>query len=132
MIERILELLKVKGLSPSQFADEIGVQRSAISHLITGRNNPSLDFILKILKRFPDVSSDWLLTGSGGMDGQGQAEAGMIKEDDLQEEIPLNYEIPEVPRPQKPRKETVKERRVEKILMIFNDNTFRELKPEKD
>ena len=53
MIERILEILKLKGMSPSQFADEIGVQRSAISHLVSGRNNPSLDFIQRVLKRFP-------------------------------------------------------------------------------
>jgi transcriptional regulator with XRE-family HTH domain len=50
-------------LSSSQMADKIGVQRSAISHILSGRNKPSLDFILKLLRAFSDVSSDWLLKG---------------------------------------------------------------------
>lgn len=54
-------------LSPSQFADEIGVQRSGVSHILSGRNKPSLDFILKILTRFPEVDADWLLFGKGSM-----------------------------------------------------------------
>ena len=64
MIERILEILKDKKLSPSQFADEIGIQRSGMSHLISGRNKPSLELIMKVLKRFPDVKPEWLLYGT--------------------------------------------------------------------
>jgi transcriptional regulator with XRE-family HTH domain len=67
MNERIQLILKTKNISASKFADEIGVQRSSISHILSGRNNPSLDFIQKILKRFPDISSDWILTGKGSM-----------------------------------------------------------------
>lgn len=51
----------------AQFADEIGVQKSGISHIISGRNNPSLDFIQKILLRFPDVNMEWLIQGKGPM-----------------------------------------------------------------
>ena len=65
MVDRILEILKIKNLSPAQFADLIGVQRSGISHLISGRNKPSLDFILKILEVFPDVDLYWILNGKG-------------------------------------------------------------------
>ena len=61
MIDRILELMKDKNLTPSQFADEIGIQRSGISHLISGRNKPSLEFIMKVLKRYPDVKAEYLL-----------------------------------------------------------------------
>lgn len=67
MNERIQLILKTKNISASKFADEIGVQRSSISHILSGRNNPSLDFIQKILKRFPDISPDWILTGKGSM-----------------------------------------------------------------
>ena len=67
MNERIQLILKNKNISASKFADEIGVQRSSISHIISGRNNPSLDFIQKILKRFPDINSTWILTGKGSM-----------------------------------------------------------------
>ena len=65
MIERILEILKIKNLSPAQFADLIGVQRSSISHLISGRNKPSLEFIQRILKTFPEINTEWMLSGKG-------------------------------------------------------------------
>ncbi len=67
MIERIQLILKTKNLSPSQFADEIKVQRSGVSHILSGRNNPSLDFITKVLKTYPEIDADWLLFGKGQM-----------------------------------------------------------------
>lgn len=67
MIDRILLILKTQNLSSSQFADEIGVQRSSISHILSGRNNPSLEFVTKILKRYPDINSDWIIFGKGSM-----------------------------------------------------------------
>lgn len=65
--ERILLLMKSLGLNPTQFADEIGVQRSSISHIISGRNNPSLDIVTKILNKFPDIDSNWLVIGKGSL-----------------------------------------------------------------
>jgi transcriptional regulator with XRE-family HTH domain len=59
--------MKSRNLNAAQFADEIGVQRSSVSHILTGRNNASLDFILKVLQRYPTIDTDWLLTGKGGM-----------------------------------------------------------------
>jgi transcriptional regulator with XRE-family HTH domain len=67
MVDRIQLILKVHNLTASRFADEIGVQRSAISHILSGRNMPSLDLIQKILRRFPEINSDWLLNGAGIM-----------------------------------------------------------------
>lgn len=67
MIQRIKSLISVKNLSASQFADLLGVQRSNISHILSGRNKPSLDFILKITEHFPSVSTEWLLKGKGEM-----------------------------------------------------------------
>ncbi len=54
-------------MNASRFAETIGVQRSSISHIISGRNKPSLDLINKILEGFPKVSTDWLLLGKGDM-----------------------------------------------------------------
>lgn len=70
MNDRILRLIQELGLSPAQFADEIGVQRSSISHILSGRNKPSLDFMLKIMTAFPEVSHDWLLFGKGSLEKQ--------------------------------------------------------------
>lgn len=67
MTDRILLILKAKNLSSSQFADKLGVQRSNISHILSGRNKPSLDFIMKIKNNFPEINTDWLLFGKGEM-----------------------------------------------------------------
>jgi len=65
MKERLLEFLKSENKSSAQLAEEIGVQPSGISHILSGRNNPSLDFVLKMLEKYPYLSSDWLLFGKG-------------------------------------------------------------------
>ena len=64
-IKRLELLLDYYSLNASAFADKIGVQRSSLSHLLSGRNKPSLDFILKILDVFPDVNMYWILNGKG-------------------------------------------------------------------
>jgi len=67
MKDRILEFLKKENKTSAQFAEEIGVQPSGISHIISGRNNPSLDFILKMLEKYSYLSTEWLLFGKGSM-----------------------------------------------------------------
>ena len=67
MKERILEFLKNENKTSAQFAEEIGVQPSGISHIISGRNNPSLDFVIKMLEKYSFLSADWLLFGKGSM-----------------------------------------------------------------
>jgi transcriptional regulator with XRE-family HTH domain len=67
MKERIQEFLKAENKSSAQLAEEIGVQPSGISHIISGRNNPSLDFVIKMLDRYKYLSTDWLLFGKGTM-----------------------------------------------------------------
>ena len=59
--QKIKQILVEKKLSPSYFADEIGVQRSSISHILSGRNKPSFEIIQKIVKRFPDLGYEWLM-----------------------------------------------------------------------
>lgn len=65
MEERLKLFLAMEGLSPSQFADKLGVQRSGVSHLLSGRNKPSFEFISKMLVTFPKINPDWLITGVG-------------------------------------------------------------------
>ena len=65
--ERISKVIGYSALSLSEFADEIDVQRSSISHITSGRNKPSLDFLIKIKNRFPDLEWEWLIEGEGEM-----------------------------------------------------------------
>ena len=67
MKEQLNKLMEAEGLTPARFADEIGVQRSSISHILSGRNKPSYDFISKILSRFSGINAEWLITGKGSM-----------------------------------------------------------------
>ena len=62
---RLQKMMDYYGESASSFAENIGVQRSSISHILSGRNKPSLDFILKVLSSYPEVEMYWLLNGKG-------------------------------------------------------------------
>ena len=64
-IKRLQKIIDYYNESASSFAEKIGVQRSSISHILSGRNKPSLDFILKILSAYPEVDLYWLFNGKG-------------------------------------------------------------------
>ncbi|HEY4650185.1 MAG TPA: helix-turn-helix transcriptional regulator, partial [Pontibacter sp.] len=66
-VNRIKELIESEGLSSSQFADAIEVPRAVLSHVLSGRNKPSLDVMLKVLARYKKISPEWLLLGEGEM-----------------------------------------------------------------
>ena len=64
-IKRLEIILDYYNLSASAFADKINVQRSSLSHLLSGRNKPSLDFIIKVIEVFPEIDLYWILNGKG-------------------------------------------------------------------
>jgi transcriptional regulator with XRE-family HTH domain len=143
--DRILQIMEHEGFVPSKFAEEIGIQRSAMSHITSGRNKPSLDVIMKILERFTYVDSDWLMFGKGNMIHQ-----TVSVEPDLFKNTAVNP--PEVQATPEYRKEnrvethtndtkhTVSEqiihhektiKTVSKIMIFYTDNTFETFIPEK-
>ena len=65
MNRRLQQFLELENLSPARLADMLGVQRSGVSHILSGRNKPGFDFIQKLLTKFPSLSADWFLTGKG-------------------------------------------------------------------
>ena len=65
MNNRLQQFLDLENLSPARLADLLGVQRSGVSHILSGRNKPGFDFIQKLLTKFPALSADWFLTGKG-------------------------------------------------------------------
>ncbi len=67
MINRINLILKAKNITARQFAEEIGIQPSGMSHIMSGRNNPSLEFVNKVVRRYPEIDANWLLLGRGEM-----------------------------------------------------------------
>lgn len=147
MLKRIEELIKSLGISPSQFADEIRVQRSSVSHVLSGRNKPSLDFITKIITRYPEIDPEWLLTGRGklysgtddpilpGSNQPGSQASLMLSDDD---EVPETDESP--PEPLKSAQTSTKKTgktinpsghdSLEKIVFFYSNGHFREYIPE--
>ena len=67
MVDRINLILKAKNLTSRQFAEEIGIQPSGMSHILSGRNRPSLDFVMKVVTRYPEIDIKWLTLGEGEM-----------------------------------------------------------------
>lgn len=67
MVNRINLLMQAKNLTARQFAEEIGIQPSGMSHIMSGRNNPSLDFVMKVIKKWPEINISWLMFGTGEM-----------------------------------------------------------------
>ena len=67
MVDRINLILKAKNLTSRQFAEEIGIQPSGMSHILSGRNRPSLDFVMKVINRYPEIDINWLMFGKGEM-----------------------------------------------------------------
>ena len=68
MIDRIKQLIELLSSNASEFANKTGIQKAQLSHIMSGRNKPSLDIAIKILSTFPHISSDWLLLGTGNME----------------------------------------------------------------
>ena len=71
MRERIKQIIEREGMSQSQFADYIGVNRPTLSHVIAGRNNPSMEIVMRIHQSFPKINILWLLDGIGSYEGDG-------------------------------------------------------------
>jgi transcriptional regulator with XRE-family HTH domain len=147
MVDRIQLILKTKGLSPSQFADEIQVKRSGLSHVLSGRNNPSLDFILKILETYPEIDPEWLLHGRGSLvrTNQQQLSKKIVGKPDKVDSVEIPFpELAPVKTPEEKHqkqtapaikktqgsKEMEMEGNVEKIVVFYSNHTFKEYYPE--
>src|SRR5690606_6672337 len=88
---RLQMIMRMNNLNASQFADKIGVQRSSISHIISGRNKPSLDFIQKTLEHFPRVNADWLVTGKMREDSDQTTIIDSKEKQEVKEEPRVEY-----------------------------------------
>ena len=139
MKERITEFLKAENKSSAQFAEEIGVQPSGISHILSGRNNPSLDFILKMLERYKYLATDWLLFGKGSMykDSSGMKslfdQSFAEKPSDINKsDEPKVVTMPQIHDALRRDQEPAINRNqsdVEKIVWFYRDNSFEEFFP---
>lgn len=141
-IKRLEIILDYYNINASTFADKIGVQRSSLSHLLSGRNKPSLDFILKILEEYPDVDLYWILNGKGNFPKN--RDTDQVVENNATPELKLNHTTPttvsSIPEnlfsQNKNNEESLPNVEseiiygdVEKIVFFYKDGTFKIFKP---
>jgi transcriptional regulator with XRE-family HTH domain len=137
MKERLLEFLKKENKSSALLAEEIGVQASGISHILSGRNNPSLDFILRMLEKYPYLSTEWLLFGKGTMykEAKMQSLFDFSQEDAARAEKMKPAEvIKTVIQAAEPHAEAYSEdsparKSISRIIWFYDDNSFEEYFP---
>ena len=118
-VYRVNKIMDYYQLSPSAFADKIKVQRSSISHLLSGRNKPSLDFVMKVVKEFDTVDLYWLLNGKGTFpndnltspipESSKKINPSLVRESSADNNMALS-----------------KNKRIERIVLFYADGTFRE------
>ena len=153
MLDRIKLILKDKDLTPSVFADTIGVSRGTVSHILNGRNDkkclPSANTIDKILKTFPDISPAWFMNGLGQMykheriminpdSSKNNREPDLFAEnqpvkpsnESAHNEYPPKIEVKAPVEPTKPVEikeinlPEITSKKIDKIIIFFSDKTF--------
>ena len=125
--ERLQLIPKMHSITPSSFADKLGVQRSNVSHVLSGRNKPGLDFLEKIVTHFPRVNVHWLITGVMQDNGNNIRKAENA-EDDLNSKSEKS-EFKSIRESQTTANSNRKN--VVRILEFYDDNTFSEYLPAK-
>lgn len=156
MINRINLILRAKNITARQFAEEIGIQPSGMSHILSGRNNPSLDFVAKVLRRYPEIDANWLLLGRGEMYSSGAPSplpttppypapavtdyaTSMHDEDQVHTDEPAQESLYDAENESyiEPLANSLAEaptppsRRLSKLLFIYSDGTFEECVPQR-
>ncbi len=110
--KRLQKVIDFYGESGASFAEKIGVQRSSISHILSGRNKPSLEFILKILSYFPEVELYWLINGKGEFPSQNKTN-----------DIKVESSTPEV---KTKIVENIKDtKEIDRIVIFYSDGSFK-------
>lgn len=144
MNNRLKQFLTVENISQSQFADSINIVRATVSHVLSGRNYPSYDFLKALMTRYPRLNIEWLIFGRGKMykdttvSEQPKADTtlfdDMPHESSIPDEIaPTNEEAIDKIQRQNDNNTlgnianaVVNQKNICKIVVFFDDNTFQE------
>ncbi|MCD6556994.1 MAG: helix-turn-helix transcriptional regulator [Bacteroidales bacterium] len=147
MKDRIKKIIEHENISYSKFADLVGIQRSGVSHLINGRNNPSLEVIQKILEAFDYINTDWLLLDKGKMinDDKIETQGNLFSDTPNNEDVKLSDKILDDNNSNSEKNltnDTVKNilidskedkistKQIVKIVIFYSDKTFSDFYPE--
>lgn len=147
---RLQQFLAAENITQAQFADKINVARASISHIIAGRNNPGYDFIVGVMKSFPELNIEWLLTGTGKMyksqqqstnvgsnDGTADLFAPQTLTDDAEkiignsntgtDKVSGNEESARQPAVVRKYENPERQRKAVRVIVLYDDNSYQEL-----
>lgn len=128
MKQRLEQFLAAENISRAQFADSINVARAGISHILSGRNNPSYEFIVNAMAAYPQLNIEWLLRGSGKMY---KNDSGNIFESAAEYEPSAPASAP-LSSPQTPEQTGSvlgafsSNRKAKRVIVFYDDNTYEE------
>ena len=138
MKDRIAHIIRAKNLTAAEFAMKLGIQPSNISHLLAGRNNPSLDFVKKLKETFPEYNLEWIIFGKGSITVSEPfvesvpiiRETKPVSQEELNDKN-IELELDDLPLDVKQKAESPSTPNVvlKKIVMVYSDNTFEVLSP---
>ena len=142
MKDRISHIIRAKNLTAAEFAIQLGIQPSNVSHLLSGRNNPSLDFVKKLKETFPEYSLDWIVLGKGPMTVSdfaikpvGEKVAidqpkTFIEQPEIIEDFQGTlFDTQSIAEPKEGISANLPKGKLEKIIFVYNDHTFEEVLP---
>ena len=143
MNNRLQQFLAAENISQSVFADTIGVARASVSHILAGRNKPGFDFIESMSKHYPRINLEWLITGKGKMYKGEISDNVTVTAPATPVEIVKN-DAATMPEPQpeaekivaniksntstKTIQTTKSQRNISKIIVLYDDGSYQELK----
>lgn len=120
--KRLNRIMDYYDLSAASFADKIDVGRSSISHLLSGRNKPSLDFVMKIISAFPEVELYWLLNGKGNFPKENFKKP--LENIQQEKKVPVQDLFTPVPDEEEKSYPLASGKNIRRIIVLYTDGTF--------
>ena len=116
--KRLQKILDYYGVTATAFSEELDFNRSTISHLLSGRNKPSLEFVMKVLQKYPEVELYWLLNGKGTFPSDQNPKVTPVEKSPIEpsKEIPFQFSAAKDQNPEK---------KIERIVIFFKDGSFK-------
>ena len=141
MKDRIAHIIRAKNLTAAEFATQLGIQPSNISHLLSGRNNPSLDFVKKLKETYPEYNLDWIIMGRGPMtvsepfvEPKSQQnpvaiESGVMENERVTPQPTLFSELRVMAESDEPLRARREDARLKQMIFVYDDRSFEILLP---
>lgn len=139
MNTRLKQFLAAENITQAQFADNIQVVRASVSHVLSGRNNPSYEFIRAIMSKYPLLNMEWLMLGRGKMYKDISEGSGLLFDDEPEMELidEVQSYQEDSPAPATSYNETMAsinqaqtintQRKIKKVIIFFDDGSYQEI-----